>query len=154
MGFIRKVGPSPNFGPQDRAKWSKSRVWGKMVRTSGVIAGLVAIALGGVSTAAYAQTKNQPAPAAASDQGAWSLNAGRKSLQWQDNGRWGLKLDFQTPSTRQTEWKDVNAGVNYKFSPRLDVGASVNLGAQTPPTRFAPDEKPQPRVRLETTFRF
>jgi hypothetical protein len=126
-----------------------------MLRTSGITAGLVAIALGGVATAAHAQTKTQQAPAAAADQAGWNLNSGRKSLQWHDDGRWGLKLDVvQQPSTRELQWKDVEAGVNYKLTSRLGFGAAVNLGDQHPPSRFMPDEKPQPRVRLETTFKF
>jgi hypothetical protein len=121
-----------------------------MGRKTGVIAGLIAGALVSVATGAHAQSKPQQAPAAERA----NLTGGRKAMQWQDNGRWGLKLDFQQPTTRPTELKDVNAGLSYKLSPRFEVGGTVNLGAQTPPTKFTPDEKPQPRVRLETTFRF
>ena len=132
-----------------------------MARFVGIVATIGALALAGVATHASAQAKIK-APATTStaldftDQNAWGPAAGDKSLQWNGKGRWGLKLDFDQPTQRDVQWKDVDAGVAFKINRSLQVSAAVNVGGatSTPPTRLSPDEKPQPKVRLQTTFRF
>ncbi|NEX91541.1 NtrZ family periplasmic regulatory protein [Caulobacter sp. 17J65-9] len=131
---------------------------GRMARMAAVVA---ALAMASVAAQAHAQTaKPKPraeAPAAtafASDQNSWAPKP-RKSLQWAGGGRWALNLDVDQPSTRDVEWKDVEAGASIRITPSLRLGGSVGLGASNEdPRRVTPDEKPQPRVRLETTFRF
>jgi hypothetical protein len=132
-----------------------------MKRYFGIVAAVGALAIAGVASGAHAQSvkpkprtdaSSLPGPAFAAD--AWGPSAGRKSLQWNADGRWGLKLDFDQPASREVQWKDVEAGAYYRLTPSLRVGGGVGLAQQTPPSRALPDEKPQPRVRLETTFRF
>lgn len=129
-----------------------------MNKVSGIAAALVALALAGVSVDAHAQTRSAKpkaqvnAPAAAPND--WGPNSRRKSLEFNTDGRWGLKLDYEQPNSREMQWQDVEAGAYFRLSPSLRVGGSVGLGDQNPPRRLTDDEKPQPRVRLETTFRF
>lgn len=122
-----------------------------------MIATIGALALAGVASDAYAQTRVKPAPVPAFtiDQNAWASPAGDKTLQWNGKGRWGLKLDYDQPTQRDAQPKDFDAGVAFKVTRRLQVSGSVNLDTGSPvPSHVSPDEKPQPRVRLETTFRF
>ena len=72
------------------------------------------------------------------------------------HGRWGVTLNMQQPDTRQSTLNDVAAGAYFRITPSLRVGGAVTLGDQqlTPgPQKFTPDEG-QPRVRLETKFKF
>lgn len=80
----------------------------------------------------------------------------RKTLQWDTKGRWGLKLDYQQPAAPDTQWQSIDAGGFYKLTPRLQFGATVGLAADQPDPRVVTPEPqtPQPRVRLETTFKF
>jgi hypothetical protein len=80
----------------------------------------------------------------------------RKTLQWDTKGRWGLKLDYQQPGAHDTQWQSIDAGGFYKLTPRLQFGATVGLANDlTDPRVATPDQQtPQPRVRLETTFKF
>lgn len=129
---------------------------GRMARMAAVVA---ALATASVAAQAHAQAakpkaRADSAAAFASDQNTWAPKP-RKSLQWNGDGRWALKLDVEQPSTREVEWKDVEAGAYFRLTPSLRVGGSVGLdGSKDEPRRATPDEKPQPRVRLETTFRF
>jgi hypothetical protein len=82
--------------------------------------------------------------------------APRKSLQWDANGRWTLKLDMDQPVGREMELKDMSAGAYFHITPSMRIGGSVGLA-----DRFADEQKvaPQdtvnaPRVRLETKFKF
>jgi hypothetical protein len=71
-------------------------------------------------------------------------------------GRWGVTLNMQQPDTRQSTLNDVQAGAYFRITPSLRVGGAVALGDQElQPGRqkFTPDEG-QPRVRLETKFKF
>jgi hypothetical protein len=80
----------------------------------------------------------------------------RRVLQFREGGRWGLDLGVSQPVGRDTEWGDVEAGAYYRVNPRLRLGASAGLGrAETDPARAAEsDRRAQPRVRLESIFRF
>jgi hypothetical protein len=71
-------------------------------------------------------------------------------------GRWGVTLNMQQPDARQSTLNDVQAGAYFRITPSLRVGGAVALGdQQLPPgvNKIAPDEG-QPRVRLETKFKF
>jgi hypothetical protein len=120
-----------------------------------------ALAMAGVTTGAHAAAKPNDASAAAaaafSDTGSINVNpnAPRKSLQWDSKGRWGLKLDYQQPPARDAQWQSIDAGAYYKLTPRLHIGGSVGLADQPDPRVVTPEQQtPQPRVRLETTFKF
>jgi hypothetical protein len=70
-------------------------------------------------------------------------------------GRWGLTLDLQQQNVREQTLGDVQAGAYYRITPSLRVGGSVALGEQS----LAPGVEPpraaeQPKVRLETKFKF
>ena len=129
-----------------------------MSRVFGMIAAVGVLALAGAATDALAQTKIKPAPAASTafsnDQNAWGPSAGDKALQWNGKGRWGLKLDYDQPTQRSVQWKDVDAGVAFKATKHFQLSATVNFNDGSFPHTVSPDEKPQPRVRLESTFRF
>ncbi len=80
----------------------------------------------------------------------------RRGLRWNENGRWGLDFNLNQPVGRETEWGDVEAGAYYRLSPRLRVGAAAGLATPQQDPARAPetDRRSQPRVRLETLFRF
>lgn len=86
-----------------------------------------------------------------------SLAAGAKTMKWDAaRGRWGVTLNLQQPETREGTWNDVQAGAYYRITPSLRVGGAVALGAQQPQpgaNKLTPDAG-QPRVRLETQFKF
>ena len=80
----------------------------------------------------------------------------RRGLQWNEDGRWGLNLNLSQPVGREADWSDVQAGAYYRLNPRLRVGAAASLSEPlTDPARpVESDRRAQPRVRLETIFRF
>ena len=133
-----------------------------MTRFTAIAATVVALAFASVDVDAQAQTRPKakprleavtPSPAASAND--WGPQARRRSLELSTDGRWALKLDYDQPTTRDTQWRDVEAGAYYRINPSLRVGGAVGLGA-TPsnPNRVTDDERPAPRVRLETIFRF
>ncbi|BEV09563.1 hypothetical protein ATDW_00590 [Asticcacaulis sp. DW145] len=79
-----------------------------------------------------------------------------KIYQWSVKGRWGLKLDLNQDDARPSGWNDVDAGAFYKISPSVRVGGTVGFGEKTKSLqpRDPAADKDQPRVRLETTFKF
>ncbi|HYF22469.1 MAG TPA: hypothetical protein VD929_03640 [Caulobacteraceae bacterium] len=128
-----------------------------MVRFSGIAVAVCALAFAGAAADAHAQSKPKSRTDAAAAQAFSEQSAakGRKSLQWNNDGRWSLKLDQDQPVGREADWKDVEAGAYYRLTPSLRVGGSFGLGERkSDPARLQPEEKAQPRVRLETTFRF
>ena len=133
------------------------------MRLVAIIAATIgSLALASVTTDAYAQSRTR-APsvslaeaAAASSSNNTASQTQRRGLRWNDSGRWGLDLNMKEPVGRDTQWGDVEAGAYYRLSPRLRVGAAANLAApETDPARATEtDRRAQPRVRLETIFKF
>ncbi len=132
------------------------------MRLSAVIAAsLGLVALVGVAGEASAQSRSR-APAvtlaeASTAQRSSPLPAQpRRGLRWNENGRWGLDFNLNQPVGREADWGDVEAGAYYRLSPRLRVGAAAGLAAPEQDPARAPetDRRSQPRVRLETLFRF
>lgn len=130
-----------------------------------VVIGLIgAVALAGLASEAAAQNGvRSRAPAVSlSEARAAQRNTPdaqapqRRGLRWNENGRWGLNFNANQPVGRETEWGDVEAGAYYSLSPRLSVGAAAGLGrAEQDPARPAEtDRRSQPRVRLESIFKF
>jgi len=82
---------------------------------------------------------------------------GGQTLKWDARrGRWGLTLNLDQPNARPSTLNDVQAGAYYRITPSLRVGGSVALGEQQlqgQRNKILPDEG-QPRVRLETAFKF
>lgn len=80
-------------------------------------------------------------------------------FQFDLKGKWGLKFDVNQAESRPSGFNDVDAGAFYKLTPSLRVGGTVGFGEKT--EAFKPEAtgrsqnvKTQPRVRLETTFKF
>jgi len=80
-----------------------------------------------------------------------------QSMKWDAaKGRWGVTLDLQQPSTRETNLNDIQAGAYYRITPSLRVGGAVAFGDQqlnAGPRPASPDGG-APRVQLETKFKF
>ncbi len=81
-----------------------------------------------------------------------------KVYQFNLKGKWGIKFDVNQPEMAPSGFNDVDAGAFYKLTPSLRVGGTVGFGEKTDPLKPEPSQlqgdKKQPRVRLETTFKF
>ncbi len=132
------------------------------MRLSVVIAGVVGLAaFAGAAQDATAQDRLRApavtlAEASSAAQRSSATPTPRRSLRWNENGRWGLDFNLNQPVGRDAEWGDVEAGAYYRLSPRLRVGASAGLAPpeQDPARAAETDRRAQPRVRLESIFRF
>ncbi|RAK59367.1 hypothetical protein DJ021_05885 [Phenylobacterium hankyongense] len=113
--------------------------------------------LGAVAGAAQAADKANPLDFTVRTEPSATAPAGLKSLKWDARkGRWGLTLNMDQPDARPSTWNDVAAGAYYRITPSLQVGGAVALGDQQlmqGPKKLTPDEG-QPRVRLESSFKF
>lgn len=76
-------------------------------------------------------------------------------------GKWGVKFDVNQPETTPSGLNDIDAGAFYKLSPSVRVAGTLGFGERTtdafktePQTALSQAAKTQPRVRLETTFKF
>ena len=132
------------------------------MRFGGVIAASLILAATGFSGAASAmpgQSASRATSVTLSEAGAAQRNAPttqRRGLRLTESGRWGLDLNLNQPVGRETDWGDVEAGAYYRLNDRLRVGAAAGLATpETDPAR-APESnsRAQPRVRLETIFKF
>lgn len=133
---------------------------------TGVSASLsVALLLAGAALTlapATAEAQTRPAPRAQtptvslSDADRAARTGQRRGLRLNESGRWGLDFSLSPPASREAEWGDVEAGAYYRVNPSLRVGASAGLAVTDPdPARVRePDARAQPRVRLESIFRF
>lgn len=78
-----------------------------------------------------------------------------RTLELDSKGRWGVRLDMEQPSGRAADWQDVQAGAYVSLGSRLRVGGTVGFGDKfANPQRITPQDAAQPRVRLETQFKF
>ncbi len=80
----------------------------------------------------------------------------RRGLRLNNNGRWGLDFNLNQPVGRETDWGDVEAGAYYRLNDRLRVGAAAAVASPEADPARAPETagRAQPRVRLETIFKF
>lgn len=77
-------------------------------------------------------------------------------------GKWGVKFDVNQPETTPPGSNDIDAGAYYKLTPSVRVAGTLGFGERTvdafraDPAATAQQQaaKNQPRVRLETTFKF
>ncbi|WBT06430.1 hypothetical protein PFY01_01770 [Brevundimonas vesicularis] len=126
------------------------------MRFGGFLAVMVATTAMAASTSALAQStstvslseaqaaqRNAPAPQ-------------RRGLRLNDRGRWGLDFNLNQPVGRETDWGDVEAGAYYRLNDRLRVGAAAAVSTPEADPARAPETngRAQPRVRLETIFKF
>ena len=133
-----------------------------VLRAHSFVAAISALALLGVAAVAHAEpNSNQAAPTASNNLGVltidpnhWGAQPAHKSLQWDQKGRWGLKLDMNEPTSREMQLRDVQAGAYYRVTPALRVGGAVSLSGQpvTPDHTALPGNAQAPQVKLETTF--
>ena len=110
---------------------------------------------GTAADTALAQSKSEPgskSSLAASDS-RWGLGGSKKSLQWNDKGRWDVNVDVDAPVNREANLKDVEAGAFFRIAPSLKVGGAVRLSEKPLKERGVPEDR-APRVKLETKFRF
>lgn len=137
-----------------------SRDKGWKMRLVAIIAATVgSLALAGMASDASAQSRNRAPSVSLAETAAASsptVPSQRCALRWNDSGRWGLNFNLKEPVGRETEWGDVEAGAYYRLSPRLRVGAAANLATPDvdPARATESDRRAQPRVRLETIFKF
>ena len=115
------------------------------------------LALSGLAAGAHAQNRTGRSESLASapiiDSNAQRQN--RRGLQWSPEGRWGLNLDVIQPVGRDAEWNDVDASASFRLSPSVRLQGTVGLGERRPdPARPQVQDRDQPRVRLDTIFRF
>lgn len=124
-------------------------------RMSVVIA--AAALISAVGGSAYAQdkaakpmdftVKSEPSTAAP--------NAGRNTMLDAGKGRFGITLGIQQSDGRPSVPNDVSAGAYFRITPSVRVGGSVALGDQDlTPRRTPARPADQPKVRLETAFKF
>ncbi len=147
-----------------------------------LVVGVLVLALAGSSTMAYAVTPGQkitksqsqqtadvlaltPLVAAStdafSDDGGFSKNQS-KVYSFNLKGKWGVKFDVNQPETSPSGLNDVDAGAFYKLTPSVRVAGTLGFGEKTidglkpDPVNTAVQQatKNQPRVKLETTFKF
>lgn len=80
----------------------------------------------------------------------------RRGLRLNDSGRWALDFNLNQPVGRETDWGDVEAGAYYRLNDRLRVGAAAAVASPEADPARAPETsaRTQPRVRLETIFKF
>lgn len=135
------------------------------------------LAMAGLSTAAYAVTPSQSkakTPSTSMPQLAGlgtlpvnttydnDLSFGKSSqskvYQFNLKGKWGIKFDVNQPETQPSGVNDIDAGAFYKLTPSVRIGGTVGFGEKSDPLKPEPNQlqgaKKQPRVRLETTFKF
>ena len=132
-----------------------------MTAGSRILAAAVAsFALASVATMAHADPKAQLADATAThntppDTKSLNPQAVHRSMQWDQKGRWTLRLDMNQPVGREMQLNDVQAGAFFRVTPTLRVGGAVALG-DTPITAERPNlpQSQAPRVKLETNFKF
>ena len=126
---------------------------------------VAATALFGVAgTAAHAAAVPSPAAPAASPPMDFTVHtetsptAPGQVLKWDGavKGKWGVTLNLQQPVTRSTTLNDIQAGAYYKITPALRVGGAFSFGspATVPGPKPNAPEPTQPRVQLETKFKF
>jgi hypothetical protein len=105
---------------------------------------------------AQAQTKTKPIDFTVRSESS-VVSPGSSSMKWDARkGKWGLTLNLEQPDARPSTLNDVQAGAYYRITPSLRVGGAVALGEQEVvpgPKKITPDNG-QPRVRLETAFKF
>lgn len=136
-----------------------------MMKAIAIIASVVAaVSLTGIAVSASAQTapSRSRAPVVTLSEANAAQAAGqrtgsqRRGLRLTSNGRWGLDFNLTSPVGRESNWGDVEAGAYYSVNPRLRVGAAAGLASPAADPAEPPqvDRRTQPRVRLESTFRF
>lgn len=139
---------------------------------AGLAAGTLGLLLLGAATASHAQTLTLPSSSRLTDVQVVPVAQAQnfssplpdepslvpqphRSLQLDSKGRWGVRLDVEQPAGRPSDWQDVQAGAYVSLGSRVRVGGTVGFGDKfSNPQRITPQDAAEPRVRLETQFKF
>nr|WP_314528054.1 hypothetical protein [uncultured Brevundimonas sp.] len=126
------------------------------MRFGGFLAVVMATTALAVSTSALAQTTNTVSLSEAQAAQRNTPPPQRRGLRLNDRGRWGLDFNLNQPVGRETDWGDVEAGAYYRLNDRLRVGAAASVATVDADPAREPESnsRTQPRVRLETIFKF
>ena len=113
--------------------------------------------IGAAASTAHAETaKGKPIDLSVRSEALAQSTPG-KALKWDARkGRWGVTFNLDQPDSRDVQWNDVQAGAYYRITPSLRVGGAVALGEKDVAREYKKTrpEASQPRVRLETAFKF
>ena len=112
---------------------------------------------GAACGAAQAADKSKPVDFSVHSEVSPVPTSGLKSLKWDARkGRWGVTLNMDQSDVRPSSMNDIQAGAYYHITPSLRVGGAVALGDEqlTPGPKKIGSEEAQPRVRLESSFKF
>ena len=112
---------------------------------------------GAASGVAHAADQAKPLDITVRNDVASIPSAGMRSLKWDARkGRWGITLNMDQSDVRPSTLNDVQAGAYYHITPSLRVGGAVALRDEqvNPGPKKIGSEESQPRVRLESTFKF
>jgi hypothetical protein len=127
---------------------------GRRITTLMVVTALLSAAAG---VAQAADPKGKPVDFTVRAESSSVAPSASKTVKWDARkGRWGLTLNLDQPDARPSTLNDIQAGAYYRITPSLRVGGAVALGDQQMapgPKKITPDEG-QPRVRLESSFKF
>ena len=118
---------------------------------------VAASALLGAAGAAHAADRSKPIDFTVRSETSPVASSALKSLKWDARkGRWGVTLNMDQSDARPSTLNDVQAGAYYRITPSLRVGGAVALGEEqvTPGPKKIGSEEGQPRVRLESSFKF
>ncbi|SPU54959.1 Uncharacterised protein [Brevundimonas vesicularis] len=126
------------------------------MRFGGFLAVMMATTAMAASTSALAQSRSTVSLSEAQAAQRNTPAPQRRGLRLNDRGRWGLDFNLNQPVGRETEWGDVEAGAYYRLNDRLRVGAAAAVSTPEADPARAPETngRAQPRVRLETIFKF
>lgn len=130
---------------------------GMLVRRMTMLVATAAL-LGAVAGGAQAADKKPTVDFTVRQEPPLMQQGGAKTMKWDARrGRFGLTLNLEQPEARASTLNDVEAGAYYRITPSLRVGGAVALGDQNlvagAPKKPGQDDG-QPRVRLETNFKF
>ncbi len=116
------------------------------------------VLFGTASSAAHAETAKSKAIdfTVRSEVSAVAPQGPAKTLKWDARkGRWGLTFNVEQPDARDVQLNDVQAGAYFSVTPALRVGGAVALGEKEALRSQKPENRAgQPRVKLETAFKF
>jgi hypothetical protein len=127
-----------------------------LARHTAAVLGAVALLGGAAGAAQAADAPAKPVDFTVRPEAAVSPVAAKGVNLDARRGKWGVTLNLQQPDTRPGTLNDIQAGAYYRITPSIRVGGAVALGDQQPPPglqKLTPDGG-QPRVRLETQFKF
>lgn len=113
--------------------------------------------IGAAGGAAHAADRAKPLDFSVRSDVTATPNIGMRSLKWDARkGRWGITLNMDQSDVRPSTLNDVQAGAYYHITPSLRVGGAVALRDEQVsrgPKKIGSEES-QPRVRLESSFKF